>query len=92
MELRKMVLAAHHENILAGHRGFAGTFNRLRRNYFWPGMRVDTNSWVNSCLTCARRKKDRRSGTAGLKGVSGAGLPFDTIAMDFLGPLPTYYP
>ena len=43
-ELRKLVLTAHHENILAGHRGFAGTFNRLRRNYFWPGMRADVHS------------------------------------------------
>ena len=87
-ELRKLVLPAHHENILAGHRGFAGTFNRLRRNYFWPGMRADVHSWVNSCLPCARRKRDRRGATTGLKGIAGSDRPFDTIAMDFLGPLP----
>jgi len=86
--MRKAILTAHHENTLAGHRGFHGTYNRLRRNYFWPGMRADVHAWVASCLTCARRKSDRRGATTGLKGIPGADRPFSAISMDFLGPLP----
>jgi len=86
--MRKAILIAHHESILAGHRGFHGTYNRLRRNYFWPGMRADVHAWVASCLTCARRKIDRRGATSGLVGIPGGDRPFSTISMDFLGPLP----
>jgi len=86
--MRKAILTAHHENILAGHRGFHGTYYRLRRNYFWPGMRADVHAWVASCLACARRKSDRRGATTGLKGIPGGDRPFSAISMDFMGPLP----
>ena len=87
-ELRPAILHAHHENILAGHRGIQATYQRLRRNYFWIGMYADCVAWVRSCLTCGHRKKSRRGQAAGLHPIKPPDQPFSTIVIDFLGPLP----
>ena len=86
--LRRAVLLAHHENALTGHRGIQGTYDRLRRNYFWINMMADVVAWVNSCMDCAKRKKRKYGQSAGLHPIPTNDRPFDTIAMDYLGPLP----
>ena len=88
--LRSAVLAAHHDSVLAGHRGVKPTFERIRKNYFWVNMMADVYEYVQSCEVCAAVKTSHRGFAAGLHPVKPAApnQPFGMISMDFLGPLP----
>jgi Integrase zinc binding domain len=54
------ILHDHHYVAVAGHRGFAKTPSSIRRSYFWPTLRKDAESYVNSCDACQRAKDLRQ--------------------------------
>src|SRR5690606_18845986 len=54
--LRTTFLDLEHKDPSSGHLGFAKTFDRLHRKYFWPRMRRDTIRYVRSCETCQSHK------------------------------------
>jgi len=61
---------------------------QLRRLYYWPGMRRDTDAWCRQCEGCAicRGLPSRPLGHH--RNVS-AGAPMDLVAIDILSGLPT---
>jgi len=87
--MRAAILKAHHDNILAGHRGVDATYELIRRNYFWLNMLTDIYEYVQSCETCAAVKTSHRGTAAGLRPIASPlpTQPFGMISMDFLGPL-----
>ena len=80
------ILEMNHDHMLAGHLGIAKTLNRLQRQYDWPGMRKDVETYVKNCLTCARRKA-YGSRKAPLHPIPPADKVWERIAMDIVGPL-----
>lgn len=88
-ELRKEILAAHHDDLLGGHLGFDRTFDRIRERYWWPTVWKDTKNWVTTCGTCQRRKTPRLKKAGMLKPLPPATLPWERIAIDFIGPWTT---
>jgi len=88
--MRPTILRAHHDNILAGHRGVDATYQLIRRNYHWVNMLADIYDYVQSCETCAAVKTSHRGAAAGLRPVQSPipTQPFGMISIDFLGPLP----
>ena len=43
-----------------GHFGIAKTFDRVREQFFWPGLRKDVHEWVSSCEVCYQKKFPRQ--------------------------------
>ena len=39
--MRAELLVTHHDDLYAGHFGFARTLELLQRKYYWPGIRSD---------------------------------------------------
>ena len=73
---------------LAGHFGWNALFNSIRlQNFDWPGLASDCQATVKSCTTCHRFVLARR-GYHPLTPIH-ADLPFDHVAIDLFGPLPT---
>jgi len=58
--MRPAILKAHHDNILAGHRGVNATYELIRKNYFWVNMLADIHEYIQSCETCANVKTPHR--------------------------------
>ncbi|QRW24231.1 Retrotransposable element Tf2 protein [Rhizoctonia solani] len=52
--LRTDLLCIFHNSPLAGHPGRQQTLELISRNYYWPGIRLDTYWHVDSCETCQR--------------------------------------
>jgi hypothetical protein len=48
------VLQALHDDM--GHPGKDRTLSLLRNRFYWPGMYKDTESWIEQCGRCLRRK------------------------------------
>jgi transposase InsO family protein len=80
-------LIMSHEGF-AGHLGINKTFARVNSKFYWPTMTRDTKNFVESCETCSGRKSPTGM-RATLGTMNRATKPFETISMDFLGPLPT---
>ncbi len=40
--------------VVAGHPGREGTLAADRAVYFWPTLRVDTDTYVDRCVKCAQ--------------------------------------
>ena len=77
------------------HRSYGGSHQSARRIYktmseyvAWFGMLADTRHFVNHCKTC-KLAKTNPSQRAGYLQLFTAKEPFDMVAIDLVGPLPT---
>ncbi|UYV73997.1 hypothetical protein LAZ67_11001769 [Cordylochernes scorpioides] len=55
-QMRIDILREAHDSPMAGHLGFAKTYDRVRKKYFWPGMYRSVKQYVSHCRECQRRK------------------------------------
>ena len=55
-QLRREVLATHHNGRIAGHLGTSGTLELVGRKYWWKDVIEFTRRYVEGCHTCARNK------------------------------------
>jgi hypothetical protein len=84
---RDTVLKLYHDLPTTGHLGIAKTFERLRERFMWQNMFADVRQYVLSCESCQARKNPKRLAQGQLQPVA-AGEAFETIGIDFVGPLP----
>ena len=47
-----------HDHFTSGHLGLNKTYERLRSTYFWNNMFADVHRWIESCVSCAQKKRD----------------------------------
>jgi Integrase zinc binding domain/Integrase core domain len=73
-----------HSNILAGHFGKDGTYNRAKTRYYWPKMYKTISEYVQNCDTCQRQ--GRPTNKEPLHPIK-VGEPFERIGIDIVGPL-----
>lgn len=81
--LRNQALALAHE----GHLGMVGTKQHLRGKVWWPGMYGATEKYVKSCHGC--QLVARPDVPEPLRPTALPDGPWQDIATDLLGPLPT---
>ena len=82
------VLTALHDAPSAGHLGVAKTVERVRERFYWYGMQHDVEDWCRQCEKCSKRKSPQATARAPLIS-SCPGYPFERMALDIMGPLPT---
>ena len=84
-ELQSEVLRLAHE--VSGHFGVEKTLARVKEGFWWPGYTRAVEEWVAACGPCARKKARTRQRVVPLHTMP-VGRPFETLAMDFVGPVP----
>ncbi len=84
---REQTLRMAHIAPLAGHFGVAKTANRVKRRFFWPGMRHDIGDLCRRCQTC-QRVKPKHTPKAPLVPLPVVRTPFSRVAINMVGPLP----
>ena len=84
---RENIFCVAHDTL--GHFGFFKTYNSLRNSYFWPNMRKDLEQgYIPSCIDCQRNKNTTKKPTGPLHPLPIPDGRGDSVAMDFIGPLP----
>jgi hypothetical protein len=73
--LHQLIGDAHHR---LGHLGLQKTITELRRDFFWPGMTKDTDTFVRACTTCQRTKSPTMAPTGKMLTPQCLGSPFRT--------------
>jgi len=85
---RPEALRQAHDDETSGHQGAFKTFNRLRRQAYWPKMRREVHDYVKNCQVCQMQKSERRK-AAGLMGSTPVvSKPCEVMTSDLVGPLP----
>ena len=85
--LRDAVMSEVHGSISSCHFGIKKTMHRLRRRFYWIGMRRDVCEWCRVCSACVAKKGPQRAPQAPLQIVS-VGAPMERVAVDVAGPFP----
>ena len=84
--LTEIVLTQAHETL--GHAGTERTAKYIRRFYWWNTLSKDVEKLCRSCGTCQAVKPSTQLPTGLLHTLPIPNQPWESIAMDFIGPLP----
>jgi len=84
--VREIIISEAH-SILA-HLGSHKTLDYLRDHVWWKDMVSDTHAYCETCVTCKRSKPSNQKPYGLLNPLSVPGRPWDSIGVDFVGPLP----
>ncbi|GFW87000.1 retrovirus-related Pol polyprotein from transposon 297 [Trichonephila clavipes] len=83
-----VILRHFHDAPTAGHLGFAKTYDRIRKRFYWPGMYRNVVRYVMHCRECQRRKSVPQRPPGRLVPIPPAIAPFHRIGIDLLGRFP----
>jgi ribonuclease HI len=86
-DLREDMIQYAHEDYQGGHQGITRTFEKLRLEFYWPGMYRDVKSWVEECVDCASGK-GRPPNAGPSPGNIEPRRPFELVSMDFVTHMP----
>ena len=76
-----------HESILSGHLAVKRTIQKVLSEFFWLGIANDIKKCCQSCDICKRTIAKGRNTRAPLGSMPVIGTPFQTVAIDLVGPL-----
>src|ERR1700731_633811 len=85
---RDTVIHDNHDLAIAGHPGYAKTYAKIARSYYWPNISTDIRKHVQQCDACQRTKASNQPPAGTLQSLPIPSRSWDSIGMDFLGPLP----
>jgi hypothetical protein len=72
-----------------GHFGFNKSYESLRGSYYWLNMHCDLeNTYIPSCTECQQNRSCTSKPTSPLHPLPVPDDHFNTVALDFIGPLP----
>ena len=88
---RLVIPAGHRERVLrdahceasSGHLGVAKTYDRVAREYYWPGVWHDVHDFVRSCVQC-QQYKSAQTAPQGLMGKRVVERPWAVVAADMM--------
>lgn len=81
------IIISHAHSILA-HLGSQKTISYLRDQVWWKDMNRDITKYCETCSTCKRSKPDNQRPYGQLNPLSVPSRPWESIGIDFVGPLP----
>ncbi len=86
--LRGEIIAVFHDHITAGHPGIEKTKELVLREYWWPKMKKDIESYIRACETCQRTKSSTQAKAAPLHPNAIPSRPWTHISVDMVTGLP----
>lgn len=82
------ILKSRHDNITAGHPGRWKTYQAIRKDFNWPGLKKMVFDYVDGCEICQRNKSSRHKPYGLLEPLPIGERPWGSLSMDFVVKLP----
>lgn len=83
----EIVLKDYHDSVFGGHFGVAKTYIRIKKHFYWKGMKRYITTYIANCAKCQRNKIGRATRMK-LCETDLSHRPFENIYIDLVGPLP----
>ena len=87
-ELRQRVLYEAHDARTSGHLGRDKTMERLRRQYYWPGVGADVHTYVRTCPSCQKNKPGNAKPIGLLRPLPIPTEKWEQVSLDLITQLP----
>ena len=87
-DIRRKIVALHHDSHIAGHPGRWKTLELVTRNYWWPHMSRYIGQYTATCDLCLRTKVLRQPPTGHLEPLPTPDIRWDNVSVDFVVELP----
>jgi hypothetical protein len=87
-KLKSTVLSELHAIPTAGHSGFTKTYDRVKRSFFWDGMKQDIRNFFVECEVCQCNKGEIVKSLGTLQPLPIPPAIWKDISMDFIIGLP----
>jgi hypothetical protein len=56
--LKQQLMESLHASPVGGHSGMVATYQRIKRIFYWPGLKKDVETFVAECPICQRAKSE----------------------------------
>jgi hypothetical protein len=86
--LQTKLISVCHSSVIGGHSGIAATYHRLKRHFFWKGMKIDVESFVKQCTICQQAKHSLQHPMGLLQPLPIPQGMWKDLTMDFIEGLP----
>jgi hypothetical protein len=87
-QLKQKVLLELHTSLVGGHSGFLKTYHRVKKDFFWDGLKTDVQRFVAECLVCQQNKLETIKAPGLLQPLSIPSQRWEEVSMDFITGLP----
>jgi hypothetical protein len=87
-QLKQKVLLELHTSLVGGHSGFFKTYHRVKKDFFWDGLKTDVQRFVADCLVCQQNKVEAIKTLGLLQPLSIPSQHWEEVSMDFITGLP----
>jgi hypothetical protein len=88
LALQTKLIAQLHDTPMGGHSGIQATYQRAKKLYYWPGMKLAVELYVRQCSVCQHAKHSNTRPAGLLQPLSPPAHPWEEITMDFIEGLP----
>lgn len=85
---RLTILLSRHDTLMSGHYGVSKTMEYINRDFWWPKMVNEIETYVKSCAVCQRVKPGRHKPIGLLKPLPVPSDRWSSVTMDFITDLP----
>jgi hypothetical protein len=87
-QLKQKVLLELHTSPIGGHSGFLKTYHRVKKEFFWDGLKRDVQKFVAECLVCQQNKVETIKTPGLLQPLAIPSQRWEEVSMDFITGLP----
>jgi len=87
-QLKQNILMELHTSPLGGHSGFLKTYHKVKKEFFWDGLKSNIQKFVAKCLVCKQNKVETTMTLGLLQPLSIPSQCWEEVSMDFMMVLP----
>lgn len=87
MEQHRLI-SEYHNSLVGGHLGIKKSILKMGERYYWRGMARQIKKFIRKCPECQKNKHGKQTRMP-LQIFTTPKKPFDVIAIDIVGPMPT---
>lgn len=86
--LQTKLIHAMHGTAVGGHSGVRATYQRVCKQYYWPGIKQQVEEYVKQCQLCQQAKYENTLPAGLLQPLPIPSRPWSHITMDFITGMP----
>jgi hypothetical protein len=89
-QLKQKVLLELHTSPVGGQSGFLKTYHRVKKDFFWDGLKTDVQRFVAECLVFQQNKVETIKTSGLLQPLSILSQRWEEASIDFITGLPKF--